>query len=50
MFVLLAKNRIVADWQAKNQKHARKFHSYFLVFEKKKSKIDYSEFMGGYDE
>ncbi len=35
IFILLAKNRIVADWQAKNQKHARKFHSYFLVFKKK---------------
>ena len=31
LFVLLAKNRLVADWQLKNQKHARKFHSYFLV-------------------
>ena len=45
MFVLLAKNRIIADWQAKNQKHARKFHSYFLVFEKKKSKINYNDFL-----
>lgn len=43
LFVLLAKNRIVANWQ-KNQKHARKFHSYFLVFEKKKSKINYNDF------
>ena len=41
MFVLLAKNRIVADWQLKNQKNARKFHSYFLVFEKSDKKIDY---------
>lgn len=34
LFVLLAKNRIVADWQKRNQKHARKFHSYFWVFKK----------------
>ncbi len=46
MFVLLAKNRLVAKWQ-KNQKHARKFHSYFLVFQKTKSKIDYCKFIGG---
>jgi len=41
MFILLAKNRIVADWQLKNQKNARKFHSYFLVFEKSKRIIEY---------
>lgn len=41
MFILLAKNRIVADWQLKNQKNARKFHSYFLVFEKSNKKIKY---------
>lgn len=41
MFILLAKNRIMADWQLKNQKNARKFHSYFLVFEKSKRRIDY---------
>lgn len=35
IFILIAKSRIVADWQLKNQKHARKFHSYFLVFKKK---------------
>lgn len=33
LFILLAKNRIVANWQ-KKQKNARKFHSYFIVFEK----------------
>jgi len=33
-FVLVAKNRLVADWQKKNQKHARKFHCYFWVFQK----------------
>ena len=41
LFILLAKNRIVADWQAKNQKNARKFHSYFWVFQKSNRKIDY---------
>jgi len=35
LFVLLAKSRLVANWQIKNQKHARKYHSYFLVFVKK---------------
>ena len=33
LFVLMAKNRIVANWQ-RNQQHARKFHSYFWVFQK----------------
>lgn len=33
LFVLLAKNRLVGH-NHKNQKHARKFHSYFIVFEK----------------
>ncbi len=42
MFILLAKNRIVADWQLKNQKNARKFHSYFLVFEKSNKQIYYT--------
>lgn len=41
MYVLLAKNRVVAKWQLKNQKHARKFHSYFWVFQKRKVKISY---------
>lgn len=41
LFVLLAKNRLVADWQLKNQKNARKFHSYFLVFQKCDKKINY---------
>ena len=34
LFILLAKTRIVGH-NHKNQKHARKFHSYFLVFIKK---------------
>lgn len=33
LFVLLAKSRLIANWQ-RNQKHARKFHSYFWVFQK----------------
>lgn len=41
IFVLLAKSRLVADWQAKNQKNARKYHSYFLVFQKCNKKINY---------
>ena len=41
MFILLAKTRIVANWQVKNQKNARKFHSYFLVFQKCNKKIEY---------
>ena len=41
LFILLAKNRLVADWQVKNQKNARKFHSYFWVFEKSEKKITY---------
>ena len=34
LFVLMAENRIMADWQAKAQKNARKYHCYFWVFEK----------------
>jgi SAM-dependent methyltransferase len=41
LFVLLSKHRIVADWQLRNQKNARKFHSYFLVLEKSDRKIKY---------
>lgn len=41
LFILLSKNRIVADWQLKNQKHARKFHSYFWVFRKSNKKTIY---------
>lgn len=42
LFVLLAKNRLVADWQVKNQKNARKFHSYFWVFQKCNKIIEYA--------
>ena len=41
LFVLLAKNRLIADWQLKNQKNARKFHSYFWVFEKTDKTVSY---------
>jgi len=41
MFILLSKRRIVADWQLKNQKNARKFHCYFIVFEKTNKRIIY---------
>lgn len=41
LFILLAKNRIVANWQLKNQKNARKFHSYFWVLQKSNKKIKY---------
>ena len=36
LFVLEAKSRIVADWQKRNQQHARKYHSYFWVFQKRR--------------
>lgn len=41
LFILLTKNRVVADWQVKNQKNARKFHSYFWVFQKTNKNIEY---------
>lgn len=41
MLILLAKNRIVAKWQLKNQKNARKFHSYYLVLQKSNKRIEY---------
>lgn len=43
LFILLAKNRIVANWQMKSQKHSRKFHSYFWVFRKCDTKIKYCD-------
>lgn len=33
VFILLAKARLIANWQ-RNQKHARKYHCYFWVFQK----------------
>lgn len=41
LFILLSKNRITANWQLKNQKHARKYHCYFLVFEKSNKRVEY---------
>jgi len=38
-FILLAKHRMISPSQ--KQQHARKFHSYFLVFIKSKSKVNY---------
>jgi hypothetical protein len=40
MFVLTAKSRMIGH-NHKNQKHARKFHSYFWVFEKTNCKVNY---------
>lgn len=42
LFVLLAKSRIYAAWQVKNQQHSRKFHSYFIVFKKCEKIIEYT--------
>jgi len=39
LFILLAKNRIIG--KMKKQQHARKYHSYFWVFQKKKVNIPY---------
>jgi len=41
MFVLLAKSRMSSP-NHKNQQHARKFHCYFLVFQKTKCKVNYN--------
>lgn len=38
MFILFAKNRIN---DGREQQHARKYHSYYWVFEKNKCKVDY---------
>lgn len=40
IFILLAKNRIMSPNQY-NQQHARKFHSYFIVFIEEKRKVKY---------
>lgn len=40
LFILLAKSRLVAGWQ-RNQKHSRKFNSYFWVFQKNNRRIEY---------
>lgn len=41
LFILLAKHRMTPKWQVVNQKNARKFHSYFIVFEKSNKKVVY---------
>ena len=41
IFVLLAKSRLVADWQKRNQKHSRKYHAYFIVLQKSDWRIEY---------
>lgn len=40
IFVLLAKNRLIGQ-NGENQQHARKFHSYFIVFRKQTSPVKY---------
>ena len=40
LFILLAKNRLIGATHRKQQ-HARKYHSYFLVFIKQESKVKY---------
>ena len=35
LFILLSKQRMTPEWQMKNQLHGRKYHSYFIVFQKK---------------
>ena len=42
LFILLAKSRLVADWQTRNQRHARKYNSFFWVFQKSEKRIDYT--------
>ena len=42
LFILLAKGRLVAHWQARNQRHARKYNSFFWVFQKSEKRIDYT--------
>tara|TARA_B100000131_G_C17903225_1_gene527302 strand:+ start:57 stop:674 length:618 start_codon:yes stop_codon:yes gene_type:complete len=39
LFILEAKSRIVADWQKRNQQHARKYHSYLWVFQKRRVNV-----------
>lgn len=41
LFVLIASNRLMSPSQA-IQQHARKFHSYFLIFRKSKRLVHYS--------
>ena len=41
LFILAAKSRLVADWQARNQRNSRKYHCYTWVFEKGGPKVRY---------
>lgn len=49
LFVLLVKHRLTFDWQKESQKHARKFHSYFWVFEKQEYIGEYNKFLSIYN-
>ena len=40
LFILMSKHRMTPKWQ-KNQQHARKFHCYYLVFQKTNKKVAY---------
>ena len=40
LFILLARNRLIGDTHG-NQQHARKYHSYFIVFIKQQSPVKY---------
>lgn len=41
LFILAAKTRLLSG-KIKKQQHCRKFHCYFIIFKKKKSKVIYS--------
>jgi hypothetical protein len=46
LFIYVHKTRMVADWQ-RTQQHARKYHSYFWVFQKIRPKVDWHELTNG---
>lgn len=41
LFILLSENRIYAKWQTENQRHARKYHCYYWVFQKNSTVVHY---------
>lgn len=41
LLILVAKSRVVADWQKTNQKHVRKYHSYYIVLQKTDKRVNY---------
>ena len=43
LFVLIAKNRLMSPNMLKRQLHARKFHSYFLVFLNERCPVNYKQ-------